>query len=127
MPSIFLSHKGSFSNAESRLRRMSKNTIRDALTKYGELGVKVLADATPKDTGETALAWYSKVEQTSKGWKLSWHNQNKTVNGDPIAIMIQTGHGTGTGGYVAGQDYINPAVKPVFDLILAEVRRKVAR
>ncbi|WKW86815.1 hypothetical protein SEA_CONLEY_29 [Gordonia phage Conley] len=127
MPSISITHKGSFSKAENRLRKMSGSAIFDSLSKYGELGVHVLASVTPMDTGETANSWYAKVEKSGRGWKLSWHNQNRTVNGDPIAIMIQTGHGTGTGGYVAGQDYINPAIKPVFNLIVADVRRKVAR
>ncbi|QFP94913.1 hypothetical protein SEA_OHMYWARD_31 [Gordonia phage OhMyWard] len=127
MPSIQLTHKGSFSNAQSRLGRMSKGTIQDALSKYGALGVHVLSNATPMDSGESRNAWTSKVTKTGKGWKLAWHNQNKTIDGQPVVILLQFGHGTGTGGYVAGRDFINPAIKPVFDLIIAEVRRKVAR
>ncbi|QJD49607.1 hypothetical protein HWD32_gp29 [Gordonia phage Secretariat] len=127
MPSITLTHKGSFYNAQSRLNRMSKLQIQDVLSKYGKLGEHVLAEATPIDSGESRNAWYSKVERKGSNWTLSWHNQNRTVTGEPIVILIQFGHGTGTGGYVAGQDFINPAIKPVFDLIVAEVRRKVAR
>ncbi|UVK59313.1 hypothetical protein SEA_PHEROBRINE_30 [Gordonia phage Pherobrine] len=125
MPSIQLTHKGSFTNTQSKLNRMSKGMIQDTLSKYGALGVHVLSQATPIDSGESRNSWTSKVEKTGKGWKLSWHNQNRTVNGQPVVILIQFGHGTGTGGYVAGRDFINPAIKPVFDLIIAEVRRKV--
>ena len=127
MASISLTHKGGFTNTERRLQRMSQGTIADALDKYGKLGVAVLASATPIDTGETRNSWEHKVERTGRGWKLSWSNQNKTITGDPIVLLIQHGHGTGTGGYVAGLDFINPAIKPVFELILAEVRRKVGR
>ena len=127
MASISLSHKGNFSKAENRLRRMTQGSISETLSKYGQLGERVLAAATPIDTGETRNAWTSQVEKTGRGWKLSWSNQNRTVTGDPIVLLIQHGHGTGTGGYVPGVDFINPAIKPVFDLILAEVRRKVGR
>ena len=125
MASISLTHKGGFTNTERRLQRMSQGSIADALDKYGQLGVAVLASATPIDTGETRNSWSHKVEKTGRGWKLSWSNQNKTITGEPIVLLIQHGHGTGTGGYVAGLDFINPAIKPVFQLILAEVRRKV--
>ncbi|QPL14677.1 hypothetical protein SEA_SCHWARTZ33_32 [Gordonia phage Schwartz33] len=127
MPSITLTHKGTFSNATNRLKKMSDGSITDALSKYGALGVHVLSAATPMDTGDSRNSWYSKVSKKGGRWTLSWHNQNRTVTGEPIVILIQFGHGTGTGGYVAGQDFINPAIKPVFDLIIAEIRRKVAR
>jgi hypothetical protein len=39
--------------------------------------------------------------------------------------MLQYGYGTGTGGYVAGQDYINPAIRPVFDRIADKVWKAV--
>ncbi|QDH85262.1 hypothetical protein HWC49_gp31 [Gordonia phage Kenosha] len=126
MPSITMTHKGTFTNTQSKLNRMSKGMIQEVLGKYGALGVHVLSQATPIDSGESRNSWTSKVEKKGKGWRLSWHNQNRTVNGQPVVILIQFGHGTGTGGYVAGQDFINPAIKPVFDLIIAEVRRKVA-
>lgn len=127
MSSITLSHKGNFSSTENRLQRLSSGSIFDTLSKYGQLGVHALSEATPIDTGETRNSWTSKVEKTSRGWRLSWSNQNETITGDPIVLLIQHGHGTGTGGYVAGIDFINPAIKPVFELILAEVRRKVGR
>ncbi|QXO13038.1 hypothetical protein SEA_FIGLIAR_31 [Gordonia phage Figliar] len=126
MPSITMTHKGAFTNTQSKLNRMSKGMIQEVLAKYGALGVHVLSQATPIDSGESRNSWTSKVEKRGKGWRLSWHNQNRTVNGQPVVILIQFGHGTGTGGYVAGKDFINPAIKPVFDLIIAEVRRKVA-
>lgn len=125
--SIAFSSSGSFMDATKFLHLMSKGTIQDSLNKYGQLGTHVLKGATPVDSAATAQGWYHKVEKKDGKWVLSWHNQNRTTSGQSVAILIQYGHGTGTGGYVAGQDFINPAIKPVFDLIVAEVRRKVTR
>ncbi len=127
MGSISLSHSGAFQNSERRLRLMTSGAITSALDKYGQLGSHVLANATPQDTGDTRGSWYHQVKKVGRGYTIEWRNRNVAANGTPIAIMIQFGHGTGTGGYVAGKDYINPAIKPVFDLIIAEIRQKVTR
>jgi hypothetical protein len=83
-----------------------------------------LSAATPVETGETAHSWTYEVRQSKGSYEIVWKNTH-VVNGANIALLIQYGHGTGTGGYVPGRDYINPAMKPVFDKILAEVRRVV--
>lgn len=114
-----LSSSGSFDETERWLREASKNTIFDSLAKYGAQGVSALAAATPKDSGATAAAWSYEVISDATSWSIVWSNSNVN-DGRPVAILLQYGHGTGTGGYVPGQDYINPALKPIFDRMVAE-------
>lgn len=127
MRSIYFTSSGSFKDTEAFLQRMSKANIKKVLDKYGQMGVNALQSATPVDTSASAQAWSYKVANTKGMWRLSWHNQNRTSTGVPIVILIQYGHGTGTGGYVAGEDFINPAIKPIFDRIVTEVRSEVVR
>lgn len=96
------------------LKRSLNYTKRINLDKYGELGVEALRKSTPKDTGETSDAWYYKIENTAGKVSLTFHNSN-IQNGAPIAILLQYGHGTRNGGWVEGYDYINPALRPIFD------------
>lgn len=89
----------------------------EALQQYGDQGVQALASATPKDSGKTAASWHYEIDMSSGRTAIRWYNDNLTRDGDPIAILLQYGHGTGTGGYVQGRDYINPAIQPIFDII----------
>lgn len=109
-------HKGDFRHSESFFRKAQSRSYLDALTKYGELGVEALAASTPKRSGETASSWSFEIEEKGNGYALYWSNShiNKGVN---IAVILQYGHGTGTGGYVQGIDYINPAIRPIFEEI----------
>lgn len=127
MSSIFFSSSGAFKKTENKLIMMSKGKIQQALAKYGEQGVAALKTATPVDSAATANSWYSKVATAKGVWRLSWHNDHLTNDGVPVAILIQFGHGTGTGGYVAGEDFINPAIKPIFDKIIATIRTEVKK
>lgn len=111
---ISVKTKGSFAKTENMLKRSLNYTKRINLDKYGELGVEALRKATPKDTGETSDAWYYKIENTAGKVSLTFHNSN-IQNGAPIAILLQYGHGTRNGGWVEGYDYINPALRPIFD------------
>lgn len=106
--------KGSFAKTEAFLKKASKMQIRTILNKYGAKGVEALSKNTPVDTGLTAESWSYEIVETGSGYKIYWKNSN-IVDGVPIAIILQYGHGTGTGGYVQGRDYINPALQPVFD------------
>ena len=114
MFSFLMKQQGS--NTEKFLEDLKKIHIRDILSKYGDIGVTVLSAATPKDSGKTAESWGYEIEDHGDSWSVYWTNDNinKGVN---IAMILQYGHGTGTGGYVAGRDYINPAIAPVFDQI----------
>lgn len=90
------------------------------------MGVSALSSATPRDTGETAGSWEYRIERTSDSISIIWYNTNE-VDGVNIAVIRQLGHGTGTGGYVEGIDYINPAIKPIFDRITEAVWKEVIR
>ena len=123
---IVIKHRGSFQNTERLFKKLSKLEISSVLNKYGALGVEALSAATPERTGETANSWSYEVEGTGGGYKITWSNShvNKGVN---IALILQLGHGTGTGGYVAGRDYINPAIQPIFDAMAEEAWQEVTR
>lgn len=95
------------------------------LSRYGAKGVAALSSATPVDDGDTAASWSFEVEIGKNGAQIIWLNSNVTSQGTPIAIMLQYGHGTGTGGYVQGRDYINPAIRPIFDDIADAVWEEV--
>lgn len=115
---------GNFSKSESFLKKLLGYDIRTVLEKYGREGVSALASATPRDSGETAASWSYEIIGSKGGYQLVWTNSH-IHNGVPIAIILQYGHGTGTGGYVQGRDYINPAMRPIFDKIAAEAWRVV--
>lgn len=117
---------GSFKNTEALLKRLTTQDVTSILERYGAMGVEALRAATPVDTGLTAQMWTYKVQRKKGVWELSWNNQNRS-SGVPVAILLQYGHGTGTGGYVAGRDYINPAIQPLFDQIADAVWREVTR
>lgn len=116
MPRISFSSKGSFDKTDRFLQKMSRGEIFSLLEGYAKDGVAALAAATPKDTGGTSALWDYKISRSLGRTTITWTNSH-VVNGVPIAIILQYGHGTGTGGYIAGRDYINPAIKPVFDNI----------
>lgn len=123
---ITFTEKGDFKNTERYLSRLSRADLTSVLNKYGTLGVNALSNATPIESGETAGSWYHTVEHARGYSSIRWHNTH-IVDGVPIAVIIQYGHGTGTGGYVQGQDYINPAIKPIFEQIAAEAWKEVTK
>lgn len=123
---ITIQHHGKFEKADRFFKHMFKFEIMHVLKKYGEEGVKALRDATPKDSGETANSWGYEITKEGRGYVITWTNSKKN-KGVPIAIILQYGHGTGTGGYVEGRDYINPATRPIFDAIAEEAWKEVTK
>lgn len=119
--------KGSFKNTEDFLKRMQKQTEFDSLELYAQQGVNALRSVTPRDTGNTANSWSYRITKSKGKVKIEWLNSNITSEGTPVVILLQYGHGTGTGGYVKGQDFINPAIKPIFDEIEENVWKEVQR
>ncbi len=94
---------------------------------YGKKGVEALRSATPIDSGLTASSWYYEITNDGTG-KVSLQFKNSNVNnGVNIAIILQYGHGTRNGGYVAGRDYINPAIQPIFDELADKAFREVSK
>lgn len=118
--------KGDFSNATRYLDRLRKNKIVSILDTYGKEGVAALSSATPVDSGLTASSWSYEVVTERNCYKLIFHNSNIN-DGVPIAVILQYGHGTGTGGWVEGRDYINPAMQPIFDRIVEQAWGEVTR
>ena len=115
---------GSFNKTERFLKKAHNAFKTIDLTKYGEKGVAALQAATPTRTGLTASSWYYKIEKSGSRIILSFLNSN--VNkGVPIAIILQYGHGTNNGGWVQGRDYINPALRPVFDEMAEAIWKEV--
>lgn len=116
--------KGDFSKATKYLEKAKKAAGMKDLSKYGKAGVAALSSATPVDSGLTASSWYYEIKNQNGRISIDFCNSNIN-DGVPIAIILQFGHGTGTGGWVQGRDYINPAIRPLFDKIADEAWREV--
>lgn len=123
---ISFRQKGNFSKLTGYLEKVKEAAKIGDLDKYGREGVDALASATPVDTGNTAKSWYYIIENRNGSATISFNNSN-IQNGVPIAIILQYGHGTGTGGYVQGRDYINPAIRPIFDKIAENAWKEVTK
>lgn len=107
---------GGFTKTERFLNRMKRREYLNVLDEFGRDGVQALRNATPVNSGATAEAWDYEIKRTRNYTEIVWTNSNIN-DGVPIAVILQYGHGTGTGGYVQGRDYINPAIRPIFDKI----------
>ena len=116
--------RGGFSNLERFFNKVLRKDYLNVLDYYGRLGVEALRSATPIDSGETAASWDFDIRKGDGYISIAWTNSS-TNDGFPIAIMLQYGHGTGSGGYVQGIDYINPAMRPLFEEIAERVWREV--
>ena len=121
---IVVTAKGNFNNLDRFLAKMRAGEMYRNLNRYGMEGVEALANNTPLDSGKTAGSWRYEVDISKAKATITWFNTN-IYSGVPIAIILQYGHGTGTGGYVSGRDYINPAMRPVFDRIANDVWKAV--
>lgn len=118
------SHRGSFDNLELFLKKMQTEDLSRVLNQNAKDGVAALISATPMRTGLAASSWGYEIIHTGTSVLIAWTNDD-IENGHPVAVMIQYGHGTGTGGYVVGRDYINPAIRPVFDKIADDIWKVV--
>lgn len=123
---ITFKQKGDFSKLTNYLEKAKRALKISDLDKYGQRGVAALSSATPIDSGATASSWYYKIESKNGSISINFYNSNIN-DGVPIAIILQYGHGTGTGGWVQGRDYINPAIQPIFDEITKEAWTEVTR
>ena len=123
---ISFRQKGDFSKTMQFLVKAKKGVKLSDLDKYGREGVAALASATPVDTGETANSWYYEIVHEDGTITITFNNSH-IQNGVPIAVILQYGHGTGTGGWVEGRDYINPAIQPLFDKIAENAWREVTK
>lgn len=122
---ISFSLSGSTKRTQGFLDKLLGGDPYSGLESLAQQGVNALQAATPVDTGQTANSWSYEIEKSGSSVKITWVNSHN-VGGVNVAIILQYGHGTGTGGYVSGRDYINPAIKPIMDKIADEVWRKVS-
>ena len=120
-----LFYKDNGRETENWLEMLKRIHIEDVLLRYAQAGVIALASATPKDSGRTASSWGYEIERDADGYTIYWTNDNLN-EGVNIAVILQYGHGTGTGGYVQGRDYINPAMVPIFEQIANDAWNEVA-
>lgn len=117
---------GDWSKTTNFMKRLKQRKYLNSLDKYGQRGVDALSSATPVDTGKTANSWSYEIRKNDKKVSIVFKNSN-IVNGVPIAIILQYGHGTRNGGWVEGRDYINPAIQPIFDEIVKEAWGEVTK
>lgn len=117
--------RGDWGKTTRFLLKASKNDVYANLETYGRMGVQALARATPKDSGLSASSWGYRIIRDRRGPGIEWYNTNVTSTGVPVVILIQYGHGTKNGGYVQGQDFINPVMKPIFEMIVNDIWKKV--
>lgn len=118
---IKLTESGSFQKTFKFLKTLKEKAFLKNLDKYGQKGVAALASATPVDSGLTANSWKYEIENTDGYLTIRWYNTNVIKGYFNVAIMLQYGHATGTGGWVQGRDYINPAIQPIFDKMAADM------
>ena len=123
---ISFRQKGDFSKLNRYLERVKESAKIGVLDKYGREGVAALASATPVETGKTANSWYYEIKRQNGSVLIEFKNSN-IKDGVPIAVILQYGHGTGTGGWVQGRDYINPAIQPIFDKIADSAWKEVTK
>ena len=123
---ISFRQKGDFSKLDHYFERVKEAAKIGILDKYGQAGVSALSSATPVESGKTAGSWYYEIKRQNGSVALEFYNSNVN-NGVPIAVILQFGHGTGTGGWVQGRDYINPAIQPIFDKIAEDAWKEVTK
>lgn len=123
---ITFRQKGDFSKVTHYFEKLKETAKLGVLDKYGREGVAALVSATPTDTGKTASSWSYTIERQNGSVAIVFENSNIS-KGVPIAIILQYGHGTGTGGWVQGRDYINPAIQPIFDKMADEAWKEVTK
>lgn len=123
---ITFRHKGNFEKTEKFFKQSVTSKYMDVFERYGKEGVSALASATPVESGKTASSWGYRIKRTRFGVTISWFNTN-VFNKVNVAILIQYGHGTRNGGYVQGRDYINPAIKPIFDKISNDIWKEITK
>lgn len=127
MRSLEFSIDSDFKETRKYLQKLRNQDVYSRLDALAQDGVRALERNTPKESGYTAGSWSYKIKRSKNSCSISWTNSSITSTGTPIVILLQHGHGTGTGGYVRGRDFINPALRPVFDKISEKVWNEVRK
>lgn len=116
MPITF-KYDNKFNKTDNYLKKLRNLKMNGVLDKFGQMGVNELKNNTPKNTGYTADSWHYEIKYNKNGLTITWHNDNTTPMGTPIAILLQYGHATRSGAYYRGVDFVNPAMKNIFKQI----------
>lgn len=124
-PKITVKSRGSFKNMTAFLKRLKEQKYYSKLEEYAELGKKALMDATPVRTGQTQQSWSYSIKIGDDRATITWENSNRAPNGIPIVLLLVYGHGTRSGRYVSGRDFITPAIEPIFDEIADSIWMEV--
>lgn len=122
---IKLTSSGQFKKTKKYLEKIKRVDKFKILDRYGKLGVQALSSVTPVRTGKTAASWDYEIKEQSGSFSITWTNSNKASDGTPIVLLLQLGHGTRSGSYVAGRDFINPAIEPIMEKLAKEVWEEV--
>ena len=122
---IGIKHSGNYNDTRKFLEKKSTNSILAKLEQFGREGVSILSAATPKESGKTASSWEYVISNNLGKYTLYWKNSN-IVEGVVVAVIIQYGHATIDGTYIPGNDYINPAMRPLFDKIANTLFKEVS-
>lgn len=121
---VTFTQTGDWNKSEAYLKKLGSGDMYNGLDSLAQRGVNALRNATPVRSGQAAASWGYKIKKDRSGVTIAWTNSDN-INGVPIVVLLQYGHGTGTGGYVQGEDFINPAIKPIFDEISKAVWKAV--
>lgn len=124
---ITFTQKGDWKDTKSFLNRAKEGIAYRKFQMIGEAGVHALEDATPKDSGKTANSWYYEINMSEGSISINFKNSNLAEGWFPVALMLQYGHGTRNGGWVEGRDYINPALRPIFDKLCEEAWKEIVK
>ena len=124
---IIVKHKGDFKKTEAFFKRDREKRLMAVLDRLGQRGVDALSAATPVRTGKTAASWRYVVLKSGDRISLQWHNGNTTKNGDNIVVLLVRGHGTRDGHYIPGNDFVTPAIEPIFKEIADEAWAEVKK
>lgn len=124
---ISFTTKGDFDNVTRWLKEKSNNDIFKELDSVARDGTSKLSSATPRNTGETASGWDSKITKKGDVAEIAWTNHAHPEAGINIAKIIELGHGTGTGGYVPPIPYIKNAMEPVWKNMENKVTKELLK
>ena len=122
---IKIKHSGSFSKTERFFNKAIRRDYLNVIEKYAELGLAVLREATPMDTGKTAASWNYIIEEKEKGKVTVAYTNSNLNDGISVVLLLMYGHGTQDGGYVQGEDFVHPAILPVFRELVKKIWKEV--
>lgn len=116
--------EGDWSKTDGFLEKALEVVHLGNLDKYGKMGVEALEKATPVYTGLASSSWYYEIERHGDTVELIWCNSD-IENGKNVIDLLVNGHSTKRGTFVQGNDFITPALEPVFNEIIEGVGKEV--